>query len=150
MGMGSHQSPHFVKLLWWLVTSTIFVHSQHLIARELAVLLGFNHGVPPFYAACPFDDVSRGSVSCLLNASFEKQFPQHHNSVFYAKIDDRSVCRGKMGWILTQSRRSVASLVALDLPYWAMCSALYRLTRMAFQMACKAGACFLSLILYLV
>jgi len=145
MGMGSHQSPHFVKLLWQLVTSTIFVHSQHLIARELPVLFDFNHGVPPFYAACPFDDVSRGSVSCLLNASFEKQYPQCHNLIFYAKIDDHSIRRGNMGWILTQSRHSVASLVSLDLSYWAMCSALYRLTRMAFQMASKAGACFCHL-----
>ena len=36
----------------------------------------------------------------------------------------------------------MASRVALDLPYWAMRSALYRLTRMAFKMAREAGACF--------
>ena len=35
-----------------------------------------------------------------------------------------------------------ASRVALDLPYWVMCLALYRLTRMTIKMARKAGACF--------
>ena len=48
-----------------------------MIARKLAVLFGINRGIPPFYAAHCFDDVSRGSVLCLLNASFEKQF---HNA----------------------------------------------------------------------
>jgi hypothetical protein len=43
-----------------------------LIARKLAVLFGFNHGVQSFYAACRFDELSRGFVSCLLNASFKK------------------------------------------------------------------------------
>jgi hypothetical protein len=32
--------------------------------------------------------------------------------------------------------------VALDLPYWAICSASYRLIRMAIKMAREAGACF--------
>ena len=45
-----------------------------MIARKLAVLFGFNRSVQPFYAACRFDELSRGSVSCHLNASFEKQF----------------------------------------------------------------------------
>ena len=49
------------------------------LTRKLAVLFGFNRGVRPFYAACRFDELSRGSVSCLLNASFEKQF---HNATF--------------------------------------------------------------------
>ncbi len=56
--------------------------------------------------------------------------------VFYAEIDDT-------GQILARSRRSVASSrVALDLPYWAMRSASYCLTHMAFEMAHDAGACF--------
>jgi hypothetical protein len=67
----------FNKIHWWLVTSTIFVHCQQLIARKMAKLFGFNHGVRPFYAACLFDELIRGSVSCLLNASFGKQF---HNA----------------------------------------------------------------------
>jgi len=33
-------------------------------------------------------------------------------------------------------------MVALDLLYWEMRSALYRLTRMTFEMAREAGACF--------
>ncbi len=48
-----------------------------MIARKLAVLFGFNGGVRHFYSARHFDELSRGSVSCLLNASFEKQF---HNA----------------------------------------------------------------------
>ena len=48
-----------------------------LMARKIAELFGLNRGVRPFYAACCFDELSRGSVSCLLNASFEKRF---HNA----------------------------------------------------------------------
>jgi hypothetical protein len=33
----------------------------------------------------------------------------------------------------------VASRVALDLPYWEMCLAPYRLIRMAIKMASEAG-----------
>jgi len=43
---------------------------------------------------------------------------------------------------MVQSRHSVASRVALDLPCWTMCLASYRLTRMAFTMAHEAGAYF--------
>jgi hypothetical protein len=44
--------------------------------------------------ACHFNELSRGSVLCLLNASFEKLF---HNTMFYAKIDDHGVRWGDMG-----------------------------------------------------
>jgi hypothetical protein len=79
MAMVAHEQPLFDKLLCRLVTSTIFVHSYGLIARKLGELFGFNRGVPPFYAArrC-FDELSRGSVSCLFYISFEKQF---HNAI---------------------------------------------------------------------
>ena len=110
-----------------------------MIARKLAVLFGFNRGIRPFYAACCFDELSRGSVSCLLNASFGKRFPQHHNSVVYAKIDDNGVRWGDTGRILARWRHPFASRVALILPYWAMHSASYRLIHMAIKMACKAG-----------
>ena len=112
------------------------------MARKIAQLFGLNRGVRPFYAARCFDELSRGSVSCLLNASFETRYPQRHNSIFYAEIDDHGVRWGDTGRILARWRRSVASRVALDLPYWAMRSASYRLTRMAFEMAREAGACF--------
>ena len=36
-----------------------------MIARKLGELFGFNRGLPPFYAACRFNELSRGSVSCL-------------------------------------------------------------------------------------
>jgi len=91
---------------------------------------------------CPTVLGGGGSVSCLLNARFEKRFPQHYNSIFYAKIDDHGIRWGNTGQILAQSWCSVASRIALDLLYWAMHSALYRLTRMTFEMAREAGACF--------
>jgi hypothetical protein len=36
----------------------------------------------------------------------------------------------------------VASTVALDLPYWVVCSAPYRLIRMAIEMASEVDAFF--------
>jgi hypothetical protein len=77
--------------------TSFFGDCLRLIARKLAELFGFNRGVRPFYAASRFDELSRGSNSCLLNASFEKRFPQRHNSIFYAKIDDLGICRGDTG-----------------------------------------------------
>jgi hypothetical protein len=59
---------------------------------------------------------------------------------FYAEIDDHDVCQGNMGQILAQWRRMMASKVALDLLSWAICLALYRLIRMAIEMASKVGA----------
>jgi hypothetical protein len=47
-----------------------------------------------------------------------------------------------MGQILAQWWHMVASRVALNLPYWAMGLALYRLIRMAIEMARKAGPFF--------
>jgi hypothetical protein len=106
------------------------------------MLFGFNRGVRPLYAACCFDELSTGSVSCLLNASFKPRYPQRHNSIFYTKIDDHGIRWGDTGRILARWRRPVASKVSLDLPNWAMCLASYRLTRMAFEMAHEAGECF--------
>ena len=114
------------------------------MARKLAVVFGFNRGIRPFYEACCFDVLSRGSVSCLLNASFKTAASQRHNSIFYAKIDDHGVRRGNTGQILDRSRRPVASRVALDLPYWVMRLALYHLIRMANEMATEVGAFVLS------
>jgi len=111
-----------------------------LIARKLAELFRFNRGIRPFYAARCFDDVSRGSVSCLLNASFKTAVSQRHNSIFYAEIDDHDVRRGDTEQILAHWRRLMASRVALDLLLWAMRSALYRLIRMAIEMASEVGA----------
>jgi hypothetical protein len=82
-----------------------------------------------------------------LNASFKKQFPQRHNSIFYAETDDHGVRRDNTGRILARWRRSVASRVALDLPYWVMRSATYHLIRMAIEMASKSAAFFLLLII---
>ena len=110
------------------------------MARKLVVVFSFNRGIRPFYEACCFDVLRRGSVSCLLNASFKTAASQRHNSIFYAKIDDHGVRRGDTGQILAQWRRLMASRVALDLLLWAMCSALYRLIRMAIEMTSEGGA----------
>jgi len=67
---------------------------------------------------------------------------QRHNSIFYAEIDDHGVRWGDTGQILTQWRRPVASRVALDLPYWALRLVLYRLIRMAIEMASESAAFF--------
>ena len=95
------------------------------------------------------EELSRESVSCLLNDSFEnrKAISQRHNSIFYAEIDDYGVRWGDTGLILAQWRRQVAFRVALDLQYWAMRSAPYRLIHMAIKMASKSAAFFLLLIL---
>jgi hypothetical protein len=91
------------------------------MARKIAVLFGLNRGVRPFYAACCFDELSRGSVLCLLNASFKTAVSQRHNSIFYAKIDDHDIRSGDTGQILAKWQRMMASRVALDLPSWVMC-----------------------------
>ena len=109
------------------------------------MLSGFNRGVPPFYAACRFDELSRGSVSCLLNASFKTAVSQRHNSIFYAEIDDHGVRRGDTGQILAQWWRLMASRVALDLLLWAMRSAPYLLIRLAIKMASESAA-FISVV----
>ncbi len=110
------------------------------MARKKAELFSLNRGIRPFYEACCFDELSRGSVSCLLNASVKTAVSHRHNSIFYAKIDDHDVRRGDTGQILAQWRRMMASRVALDLLSWAMCLALYRPIRMAIEMASKVGA----------
>jgi hypothetical protein len=75
--MGGHDRPLFDELRCCLVSSPNFVCYQGLIASKINKLFGFNPGIQPFYAACRFDELSRGSVLCLLKASFRKQF---HNS----------------------------------------------------------------------
>jgi hypothetical protein len=78
-----------------------------------------------------------------LNASFEKRFPQRHNSIFYAEIDDHGIRRGDTGRIIARWRHPVASRVAIDLPFWAMRLAPYCLIRMVIEMASESAAFFL-------
>jgi hypothetical protein len=68
---------------------------------------------------------------------------QRHNSICYAKNDDHGVRRGDMEQIIAHWWRSVASRVALNLPYWAMRSAPYHLICMTIEMARRAGAFFM-------
>ncbi len=110
------------------------------MARKIAVFFGLNRGVRLFYATCCFDALSRGSVSCLLSASFKTAVSQRHNLTFYANINDHGVCRGDTGQMLAQWWHMVASRVALDLPNWVMRSASCHLIRMAIEMTSKGGA----------
>ena len=108
------------------------------------MLFGFNRGIRPFYTACHFNELNRVSVLCLLNASFEKRF-HHATTRFFtpkSKFDDHGVRRGDTGRILVQWWRPIASKVALDLPYWVMCSEPYHLIRMAIEMVREVGAFF--------
>ncbi len=138
--MGGRDRPPFNELCARVVSPRIFVRCQRLMARKIAELFSFNRGDRLFYAACCFDELSRWSVLCLLNASFKTAVSQRHNSIFWAKIVYHDIRRGNTGQILAQWRRLMASRVALDLLLWAMCSALYRLIRMAIKMASEVGA----------
>jgi hypothetical protein len=80
--IGGHDHPYFYKLRARAVSLRIFVRYQRLMARKIAELFGLNRGVRPFYAACCFDELSRGFFSCLLNASFKTAVSQRHNSIF--------------------------------------------------------------------
>ena len=80
--IGGHDRPYFYELRARLVSLRIFVRYQRLMARKIAELFGLNRGVRPFYAARCFDELSRGSFSCLLNASFKTAVSQRHNSIF--------------------------------------------------------------------
>ena len=75
--MGCRDRPSFNELRARVVPPQIFVRCQCLMARKIAELFGLNRGIRPFYAACCFDVLSRGSVLCLLNASFKQWF---HNA----------------------------------------------------------------------
>jgi hypothetical protein len=80
--IGGHDRQLIYELRACVVSLQIFVRYQRLMARKIAELFGLNRGVRPFYAARCFNELSRGSVSCLLNASFKTAFSQRHNSIF--------------------------------------------------------------------
>ena len=82
------------------------------MARKIAELFGLNRVVQLFYTACRCDDLSRGYVSRLLNASFKTAVSQRHSFFFYAKINDHDVRRGDPGQILAQWRHMMAFTVA--------------------------------------
>ena len=77
-----HDRQYFYELRARLVSLRIFVRYRRLMARKIAELFGLNRGVRPFYAARCFDELSRGSFSCLLNASFKTAVSQPHNLIF--------------------------------------------------------------------
>ena len=66
------------------------------MARKIAEVFGFNHGIGPFYADCHFDELSSGSVLCFLNASFWTAISKHLNLMFWARIDDQGGHQGNL------------------------------------------------------
>jgi hypothetical protein len=80
--IGGHDRPLIYELRARVVSLRIFVRYQRLMARKIAELFGLNRGARPFYAARCFDELSRGSFSCLLNVSFKTAVSQRHNSIF--------------------------------------------------------------------
>jgi hypothetical protein len=68
------------------------------MARKIAELFGLNRVVQLFYTACRCDDLSRGYVSRLLNASFKTAVSQRHNFFFTPKsmtMTSAAVIQGK-------------------------------------------------------
>jgi hypothetical protein len=55
-----------------------------------------------------------------LNASFGTAISQCHNTIFYAKIDDRGIRQENTGQIFAQWQFQVASKVALYMLHQAM------------------------------
>ena len=137
--MDGHGGPLFNKLHWWLVTSTIFIRCHCVMVRKIAELFGFNCGIRPFYTACCFDELSRGSVLCLLNTSCGTAILQCHNLVVYAKNlwpwHLPSQCSANTCPMVA----SRALSVAMDLVHWAVCTSLHRRIAMAIKTACKGG-----------
>ena len=88
-----------------------------------------------------------GLFSAFLMLALESNFTTPQLD-FYAKINDHGVRCGDTGWILARWQRPVASRVALDLLYWAMRLAPYRLIGMAIEMASESAA-FFSVVDYL-
>ena len=140
--MKSHDCPLFNELRWWVITLPIFVCCQHLIARKFAELVGFNRGIQLFNSACCFDELSRVSILCISNASFETAVSQCQNLISWANIYDHGVRQGNMGQILSQWQRPVASSVAMDLLHWAMRTSLHRFIVITIEMASKGGELF--------
>jgi hypothetical protein len=79
-------SANFSTSLFGYWQLQLFCPLVALIARKLAVLFGFIRVIQPFYAACCFDELRRGSILCLLNASFEKPFHNATTRFFTPKL----------------------------------------------------------------
>jgi hypothetical protein len=94
------------------------------------------------FTPCRFNELSRGFVSCLLNASSGKRFHNATTRFFRPKIDDHGIRWSNTGPVLAQWWRPVASKVALDMLHWAMRLALHRHIAIAIEMARKGGAFF--------
>jgi hypothetical protein len=70
IGIGARERQLFYELLWRVFTYRMFIRSQSLIARKIAIDFSFLAVNRDFDEACRFDELSRGSVSCLFCASF--------------------------------------------------------------------------------
>ena len=109
-----HDRPLFDKLLWCLVSSPIFVHCQHLIARKIAELFNSNSAMSQFNEDCGINDVSRGSVLCIFAASFGGAVSTTTTLVVCANTDDPGGCQGDTVQMVARWRHPVASNLAQD------------------------------------
>ena len=115
-----------------------------MIARKIAEISSSNRDTQHFYAACSFDELSRGFVLCLLIASFGNCASQVMPQLdFIAEIDDHGVRRGDRGQILARWHCPMASRLALlDLLCQAMHDVSHRHTAMAAKMTSEGGVFF--------
>ena len=121
----------------------IFVQCSRLIARKIAELFGLNRGIRPVYTAYPFNELGRGSVSCLSNASFGKRFHNATTHLFTPKSMTMASAGAIRGAYLPYGGiQSVASRVALDLPYWVMQAVPHWNINMSIEMTSKGGVFF--------
>ena len=60
--MGTDMRPFFIELCASLITFPIFVHCQHLIARNLTELSSSNRIVSYLHESCRINELSGGSV----------------------------------------------------------------------------------------
>ena len=84
----------------------------------MAEFFGFNCGIGPFCVACCFKMLSRGSVLCLLNASFGKRF-----HVLQLKFFCQNVGAIQGEYLPDYGGVQVASKVALDMLHRVMFTA---------------------------
>jgi hypothetical protein len=88
-----------------------------------------------------------GPFRAFLRIASESESDFHNTTTQFFTLKSMTIRQGDTGRILTRWRHPVASRVALDLPYWVMCSASYILIRMAIETPRDAGPFFLSSIL---
>ena len=115
----------------------LFVPARTLIVVKLLIVV-----IDLFMQLVDSISWVEGPCCAFLTLASGSDFHNATTRFFTPTIDDHGICRGNTWWMLARWWRPVAYRVALDLPYWAMRSAPYRLIRMATKMARVAGQFF--------